>query len=101
MSDTEIKVPFGREGYRTMMSKIQKHFDRKTSMDHASAFLLGEIQKEMVRQGFGREQFYRAVFEDALDYATTFKIAAVVKYRREHKQVPKFLTFKVSVPRRE
>lgn len=99
--NSKIEIEFGVNGYRQMLQTVRKDETPEQAVNRCSGYLLDKIQAEMKKRGYSSTQFYRAVFEDALDYETKFKVHGIVKFRRETKKVPKKLYFEVSVPRRE
>lgn len=93
MTEAKITVPFGKEGYKQML----------TAGNPGKAFglILNQVSAEMTKQGYGKIAIGRAYFEDALDYQIKAKMAEAVQRRKKFNRVPKFLEFSVSVPRVE
>jgi len=89
-----LELDFGFKGLEKLIEVAQR--ERKT----AEAVLLDEIITKMEELGYSRTSIGRAIFEDALDHQTGIELFKVRQALRV-KKCPKYLRFKISVPKRE
>ena len=92
-----IKVEFGQKGYRAVREE-QKKDDAdfaKTFQKYLDTYLMEEFVKTVKEMGYRSIGRGRLVFEEAIDYQSSFEAERIVKRMNATKKLPKWAFFTI------